>query len=156
MNKKGSNIIILLYKPIVIKVGVIINMIETTAKIFKALGDPTRLKIVKLLSLRELCICELVATLDMSQPRISQHVKVLRQAGIVVERRHRQNSYLKINEDLLKGSVLKPLKSLMNVEISEIPEFREDYQRYLALDRNEDVIACKNKQPRLQKFQSII
>ncbi len=134
----------------------IINMIETTAKIFKALGDPTRLKIVKLLSLRELCICELVATLDMSQPRISQHVKVLRQAGIVVERRHRQNSYLKINEDLLKGSVLKPLKSLMNVEISEIPEFREDYQRYLALDRNEDVIACKNKQPRLQKFQSII
>lgn len=131
-------------------------MIETTAKVFKALGDPTRLKIVKLLSLRELCICELVATLDMSQPRISQHVKVLRQAGIVVERRHRQNSYLKINEDLLQGSVLTPLQSLMGVDISEIPQFQEDYQRYLALDRNEDVIACKNRQPRPQKIQQVI
>lgn len=131
-------------------------MIETNAKIFKALGDPTRLKIVKLLSVRELCICELVATLDMSQPRISQHVKVLKQAGIVVERRHRQNSYLNINKEVLKNSALVPLKALMQADLSEIPEFREDYQRYLALDRNEDVIACKNHLPRPQKFQQII
>lgn len=56
-------------------------MIDSTVKILKALGEPTRLKIIRLLEEREMCICELVAVLDMSQPRVSQHVKVLKRQG---------------------------------------------------------------------------
>ncbi|MFZ5899221.1 MAG: ArsR/SmtB family transcription factor, partial [Bacillota bacterium] len=57
------------------------------AERIKALGEPTRLKILRLLHERELCVCEIAEVLQMSQPRISQHLKVLRQAGLVSERK---------------------------------------------------------------------
>ncbi len=53
--------------------------------VFKALGQPTRLHILRLLSARNLCVCELVEVLQTSQPRISQHLKVLKNAGLVKE-----------------------------------------------------------------------
>lgn len=131
-------------------------MIDKTARILKALGEPTRLKIVKLLSSRELCICELVAVLAMSQPRISQHVKVLKEAGVVSERRHRQNSYLSLNAQILDQLTLKPLKLLMETNPQDIPEIKEEYQRYLSLDSNEDVIACKTHVPKGMRIPQII
>lgn len=51
-------------------------------KVFKALADPTRLRIVCLLRRRELCVCELMAILGMEQSRISRHMRVLREAGL--------------------------------------------------------------------------
>jgi ArsR family transcriptional regulator, arsenate/arsenite/antimonite-responsive transcriptional repressor len=56
---------------------------------FKALADPTRVAIVNLLAgARELCVCVLVEQLGLSQPTISHHLRILREAGLVnVERR---------------------------------------------------------------------
>jgi ArsR family transcriptional regulator len=51
-------------------------------KTFKALADPTRLRIVLLLRRRELCVCELMFILRMEQSRVSHHMRVLRDAGI--------------------------------------------------------------------------
>ncbi len=51
-------------------------------RIFKALADPTRLRIVLLLRQRELCVCELMFVLKMEQSRVSHHMRVLRDAGI--------------------------------------------------------------------------
>jgi len=118
-------------------------MIDNTVKVLKALGEPTRLKIIRLLAERELCICELVAVLDMSQPRISQHVKVLKKAGLVNERKVRQNSYLTVNEAILQGARVIPLDALMQGRLESIPELADESARYLGLEDNEDVIACK-------------
>ena len=52
---------------------------------FKALGQPTRLHIIRLLAEQDLCVCELTEVLQTSQPRISQHLKVLKNAGLVKE-----------------------------------------------------------------------
>jgi ArsR family transcriptional regulator len=49
-------------------------------KVFKALADPTRLRIVCLLRQRELCVCELMFILEMEQSRVSHHMRVLREA----------------------------------------------------------------------------
>jgi ArsR family transcriptional regulator len=57
--------------------------IKDVVKIFKALADPTRLRIVLLLRQRELCVCELMFVLEMEQSRVSRHMRVLRDAGIV-------------------------------------------------------------------------
>jgi ArsR family transcriptional regulator len=57
------------------------------AKLFKALGDPTRLRIVALLSQGELCVCHLETALELSQPTASRHLSVLRAAGVVETRR---------------------------------------------------------------------
>ena len=56
-------------------------------KAFKALGEPTRLKILKMLSLRPLCVCELSEVLNIAQPRVSQHLRILKEADLVRESR---------------------------------------------------------------------
>jgi len=54
------------------------------ARCFKALGDPTRVAIVNRLAVAgEVCVCDLTAAFDLSQPTISHHLKLLREAGLV-------------------------------------------------------------------------
>ena len=55
--------------------------------IFKALSEETRLRILKLLERGELCVCDIVAALDMSQPKVSFHLNVLKEAGFVKDRK---------------------------------------------------------------------
>lgn len=55
--------------------------------VFKALADETRLRILILLAIRELCVCELEKILRFSQSRVSRHLAVLRHAGLVIVRR---------------------------------------------------------------------
>ena len=56
-------------------------------EVFKACADATRLRLLVLLSERELCVCELVDILQMPQGKISRHLAVLRRAGLVADRR---------------------------------------------------------------------
>jgi ArsR family transcriptional regulator len=56
--------------------------VKDIVRIFKALSDPTRLRIVLLLRRRDLCVCELMFILEMEQSRVSHHMRVLRDAGI--------------------------------------------------------------------------
>jgi ArsR family transcriptional regulator len=55
--------------------------------IFKALADPTRLKILECIRKKEKCICEIIPYTGKSQPNVSQHLKVLNHAGIINERK---------------------------------------------------------------------
>ena len=55
----------------------------TKAKIYKALADEKRLKILKLLEIREMCVCELTAALNLTQPNLTHHIKKLEQANLV-------------------------------------------------------------------------
>lgn len=71
--------------------------------IFKALSDETRLRIIKLLEGGELCVCDLVAALDMSQPKISFHLNALREAGLVKDRKQGKWIHYRIDaEDMLR------------------------------------------------------
>ncbi|MFF4603967.1 ArsR/SmtB family transcription factor [Streptomyces sp. NPDC001339] len=56
------------------------------AKVFKALGDPVRLRLLSMIASRaggEVCVCDLTPAFDLSQPTISHHLKLLRQAGLI-------------------------------------------------------------------------
>lgn len=57
------------------------------SRLFKALGDETRLRIVALLSHGELCVCHIQEALRISQPNVSRHLSILRAARIVEPRR---------------------------------------------------------------------
>jgi len=61
-----------------------------------ALADPSRWQIVALLRDEELCVCHLVDELEISQPLVSHHLKVLRDAGLVVGERHRYWTYYRL------------------------------------------------------------
>ncbi len=66
----------------------------TLAEAFKALGDPVRLRLLSLLATapsREVCACDLVAPVGRSQPTVSHHLRVLREAGLVTATRRGAN-----------------------------------------------------------------
>lgn len=64
---------------------------------FKLLGDRTRLTILALLKERELCVCEIVEIIGMSQPNVSQHLRKLKSAGLVRENRKGQWIYYSLH-----------------------------------------------------------
>jgi ArsR family transcriptional regulator, arsenate/arsenite/antimonite-responsive transcriptional repressor len=61
--------------------------VRALSKLFRALGDETRLRIVALLSHGELCVCHIEEALGLTQPTASRHLSVLRAAGVVDPRR---------------------------------------------------------------------
>lgn len=68
---------------------------------YKCLAEETRLHSLMLILLEEeLCVCELMAALDQSQPKISRHLAQLRQAGILNDRRQGQWVYYSLHEGL--------------------------------------------------------
>ena len=52
-------------------------------KVMKALSDPNRVKIIKLLQQKMMCVCELRGALEIAQPTVSKHLKILEEAGLV-------------------------------------------------------------------------
>lgn len=63
-----------------------IYKVQPTAEIFKALGAPNRLRILAALSSRPACVCELAAALELNQPNLSRHLRLLRSVGLVESR----------------------------------------------------------------------
>src|SRR5437867_5757162 len=61
--------------------------VRSVSRLFKALGDETRLRMVALLAYGELCVCHLEEALGLSQPNVSRQLAILRSAGIVEDRR---------------------------------------------------------------------
>ena len=84
------------------------------ANIFKALSDDTRLRVIKLLQERELCVCELMQVLEMSQPRISRHLSVLKNAGLVEDRREGKWIHYSLRKET-QGKEIKILLDAMVV-----------------------------------------
>jgi ArsR family transcriptional regulator len=77
---------------------------ERMAAVAKALGDPVRLQLVDVLRKHagKVCVCELVPLFDLSQPTVSHHLKVLREAGLVDSERRGLWAYYYVLPDALK------------------------------------------------------
>ncbi|MGI8844072.1 MAG: ArsR/SmtB family transcription factor [Gemmatimonadaceae bacterium] len=67
--------------------------IDRAAELFHALSDPTRLAVLHLLRGGERCVCELQDEIDAAQSRLSFHLKVLKEAGLVTDRKEGRWSY---------------------------------------------------------------
>lgn len=81
-----------------------INRIQTLAEVLKAIGDLKRIKIIKLLAsnMQEtLCVSDVAVRLGITQPAASQHIKVLKNIGILEENRKGFRVYYSINKTLL-------------------------------------------------------
>jgi len=90
------------------KLDILLTMPTTTvpavsraAQLFGALSDATRLEIVRLLSHGERCVCELQNVLDAAQSRLSFHLKTLKDAGLVTDRRDGRWIHYALNRDAL-------------------------------------------------------
>lgn len=86
--------------------GMILRRLEA---IFSGLGDDTRLRILQLLAEEELCACEIMAALDLTQPSASHHLGILQRSGLVISRREGKWVFYgiadaKVEDLLTKGS----------------------------------------------------
>jgi ArsR family transcriptional regulator len=90
--------------------------IKSTTKIFKILSDMTRLRILMLLKRKELCVCQIMAILGISQPLISRNLSILNNAGFLDERKEGKLVFYSIKKDLpsfikrMLGIIMKELK----------------------------------------------
>lgn len=115
---------------------------ELFVKTFKALGEPTRLKILRLLSVRPMYVCELESVLQMSQPRISQQLRVLKEASILRETKEAQRTFYMINGDVMER-VLNDFLQFLRVDLSQLPDFKEESLKMEKLDSDSCVLNCK-------------
>ncbi|WDE13021.1 metalloregulator ArsR/SmtB family transcription factor [Thalassomonas haliotis] len=91
---------------------------------FKALSDDTRLQLILLIfAEQELCVCELTQALDLSQPKISRHIAILRQLGLLTDRRAGKWVFYSLSD------------KLANWQFTAISDCCENSQQYLALGR---------------------
>jgi ArsR family transcriptional regulator, arsenate/arsenite/antimonite-responsive transcriptional repressor len=75
---------------------------EHLAGLLKALADPVRLRLMSLIAAAdETCVCDLLGTFDVSQPTISHHLKVLREAGLVESERRATWVYYRVRQEAL-------------------------------------------------------
>ena len=72
-----------------------------TAKILKAISDPKRLRIVDMLSCGELCACKILEAFHITQPTLSHDMRVLIEAGIVMDRREGKNIFYSMKKERL-------------------------------------------------------
>lgn len=73
-----------------------VEVVERKSKLFKALADPTRLRILRLLEIREMCVCEVMIALGLTQPTASHHLGILENAGLVKSRKEGKWVFYKI------------------------------------------------------------
>ena len=75
--------------------------LSRAAELFHALSDPTRLSVLEMLREGESCVCDLQSALDAAQSRLSFHLKVLKSAGLVTDRKEGRWSYYTLVPDAL-------------------------------------------------------
>lgn len=98
----------------------------TPTELFKALADETRVRLIQLLVREgELCVCELTAALDESQPKISRHLALLRSSGLLADRRAGQWVYYRLHPQL--PAWVTPL--LAQLLVADAPSLALDSQR---------------------------
>ena len=108
---------------------------------FKALGDPTRLRmLVLLIGEGELCVCELTHALDEIQPKVSRHLALLRELGVVLDRRQGQWIYYRMNPDLPEWCTAVLLAATRGIRLQS--PFSEDLQALKEMAERPDSACC--------------
>lgn len=98
-------------------------------KIFKALADRTRLRIMGVLLAQEACVCDMQVILGLSQPLLSRHLAYLRSAGLIRDRRVGARVYCSL---VLEGEVGEALREFLRTIMPHFGPFHEDAARLKA------------------------
>ncbi|BBB90146.1 MAG TPA: metalloregulator ArsR/SmtB family transcription factor [Methylomusa anaerophila] len=95
--------------------------------IYKALGDEVRLAIIDMLLGKELCVCDINDACEISQPAVSHHLKILKNAGLLEDRREGKWIFYRINHETFK---------LTQSYFRKILEYEDELIRYYPCSSN--------------------
>ena len=108
-------------------------------KIMKALSDPNRVKIIKMLQHKTMCVCEMREALQVSQPTVSKNLKILEDAGLVEHKRDGQWINYELSVDRANEFVQEIL-NLIEGCLNNDPIVKNDLKLSMTVDRN---LICK-------------
>ncbi len=111
--------------------------------IFKALSDETRLRILIILSRRELCVCEIERALSLSQAKVSRHLTVLRNAGLLLDRREGTWIYYRLAPP--RDELERALQKCLRVCFNEVTVVRRDLELLKKVLSKGGENICKSK-----------
>ncbi len=100
--------------------------------VLKAAGDPVRARILKLLESRELCVCQLVEVLGLGQSTVSGHLSLLKNAGLVKDRREGRWVHYSLSDQKQNPYAL-PMLALILGWLDDDPKVRADRRRLASL-----------------------
>lgn len=111
------------------------------AELFSLLSDATRLRAIMLIRAeRELCVCELTQALDESQPKVSRHLALMREAGLVQARREGTWMHYRLSRKLPAWA--EAIIDQVSMELGALAEFQRDKQRLEQMQHRPAVRAC--------------
>jgi ArsR family transcriptional regulator len=99
---------------------------KNTVTLFKLLSDETRVRILMLLSQRELCVCQLMGVLSISQPLVSRNLSLLSAAGLLAERKEGKLVFYRL--DRKTPGVARTILGVMSRELKSDETFLRDLQ----------------------------
>lgn len=113
---------------------------EKLAECLKALSDPTRLRVIRLLQHGELCVCDLMEGLGLPQSKVSRHMSFLKNSGWVVAERKGKWVYYSIAspEERIQFQIL----DVLSEELKNVPQAIEDYKRLCNYLKNKNNESC--------------
>jgi ArsR family transcriptional regulator, arsenate/arsenite/antimonite-responsive transcriptional repressor len=109
-------------------------------QIFKALSDETRLRILKLLEHGELCVCDIFSALDMVQPKVSFHLAVLKEAGLIKDRKVGRWVHYSIDD----SDLFRRFQILAALERISADDVREDSDRLKTFLQSKGTLSDSN------------
>ena len=103
-------------------------------KTFKALADPNRIRILKMLEKRPLCVCEITAVLGLAASTTSKHLSILKAANLIFEKKENKwvNYYL---NSVTQSPYVKDLLPLINSWLKQDSQVNADSEKVTTVDR---------------------
>lgn len=112
--------------------------------VFKALSDETRLRILKLLENGELCVCDINAALDMIQPKVSFHLRILKEAGLIKDRKQgRWINYRLDDSDMFKRFLL--LSALERIHEEAVLQDKKRLEEFVQTKTSKSCVAKEKR-----------
>ena len=109
-------------------------------KVFKALADKNRLRILKMLQHKKMCVCELSAALGITRPSVSRHLSLMKDAGLVQDERNGQWIDYSLSSDTI-NEYASTIQSHLNEWINNDSVIKNDVDKIKRLNREE--LCCR-------------
>ncbi|MCX5642445.1 MAG: metalloregulator ArsR/SmtB family transcription factor [Candidatus Omnitrophica bacterium] len=104
---------------------------KKTEKFLRAVADDKRLRILKMLEKKSMCVCEITAVLGIRQPTVSRHLKRLEKVGLIDQK---QNGFY-TDCRIVKGHPFRHIWRLLNEKLEDSMEIRSDRHKMTRVDR---------------------
>jgi len=110
-------------------------MLDENTKLFKALSDPNRLRILKMLQMKELCVCEITEVLQLATSTVSKHLSILKEAGFITESKSGKWVNYQVNSEPTDTRIISIMMKL-DFWIGDENILENDKEKVRHVDRN--------------------